>query len=181
MSYLLDRLHNDHKNFAKLLAYIELQLDCIKKCDVVDFETILIAMQYMRDYPDEIHHPLENVIFSYFIQHYDFSHKAIKELMHEHEGMPKLTEKIISMLEYVVSETPVNRDEFCEFLTEYLDVQKAHMNAEESKVYPYIYEAMQEDDWKQLQNEIQESNDPLFEQPRDENYRLLLKKINAAV
>ncbi len=181
MSQLLDILHEDHKNFIKLLTFIESQLECIKNCEVVDFETILIAMIYMRDYPDKIHHPRENTIFQYFLQKYDTSNDEILELMNEHEGMPQLTEKIIDMLERVVSEAPINRYEFCENLSEYLDVQKEHMNLEESAVYPAINENMKDSDWSILAEELSIIPDPLFHEPKDEKYSLLLHKISAAV
>ena len=181
MSNLLDKLHNDHKNFSKLLKYTELQLGRVKDCEVVDFETLLIALEYMKDYSDAIHHPLENVLFGYFLEHYDLDREEIDHLMNEHEGMPQLTDKIIEMLECVISEMPVERRLFCERLAEYIDVKKKHMNHEESAIYPSLYKNMKEEDWQALNDTLSNTTDPLFDQPIKKNYQLLLARITAAI
>ncbi len=181
MTELLDNLHDDHKNFVKLLEFLESQLNCIKNCEVVDFELILMAMIYMKEYPDEVHHPQENIIFNYFLEHYKDSHDDILALMQEHVSMPQLTDRIIDMLESIVCETPINRDEFCEHLAKYIDVQKQHMNQEESAVYPAIYEHFKPDDWKNLNMQLDNVPDPLFHDPTEKKYSQLLLKVSTAM
>ncbi len=181
MSNLLDKLHNDHKNFIKLFRFIELQLQRIKDCEVVDFETVLVSITYMKDYSDAIHHPLENIIFKYFLDHYDIHHDPIVRLMNEHDDMPLLTERLIEMLQCVVSEMPIKRDEFCDSLSEYIEIQKAHMNLEESDVYPILYETLNEIDWMALSDELNNAHDPLFDTPKSESYKLLLNMVTAAI
>lgn len=181
MNNLLDKLHNDHKNFIRLLTYIEHQLQIIKDCDLVDFQTIQFSIEYMKDYSDVIHHPQENIIFKYFIEHYDLNHNVIHGLMDEHEIMPTLTEKIIDMLECVISDVPISRAEFCEKLSEYINIQKNHMDHEESDVYPILYKEMTTEDWKALTSQYEDINDPLFGHPENKKYQELLNNINSVI
>ncbi|MDW3094632.1 MAG: hemerythrin domain-containing protein [Gammaproteobacteria bacterium] len=181
MNNLLDKLHKDHINFIKLFAFIELQLERIKNCEVVDFETILTSIKYMKDYSDEIHHPLENIIFKYFLDHYDAERDVITQLMGEHENMPLLTEKLINMLQCVIIEMPIKRDEFCDDLSNYICIQKEHMNYEESSIYPALYAHLNDNDWQSLKSEVDDVNDPLFEIPRNESYQLLFNKITSSI
>ena len=181
MGNLLDKLHNDHVNFIKLLTFIERQLNCIKECEVVDIEKILFSVKYMKDYPDAIHHPLENIVFTYFLEHYDYCCDEIIELMQEHEEMPLLTETVINMLQCVLSEQPIGRKELCDKLSIYIEIQKAHMNHEESKIYPVLYEIMKDEDWQGLDKTLNVSNDPLFDVPRNEDFQSLYETITAAM
>jgi len=181
MNNLLDKLHNDHKNFSKLLSYAELQLEQIKVFEVIDFETMLYALEYMRDYSDSVHHPLEDIIFKYFLDHYRLSHFEITQLMNEHEEMPQLTEKIINMLQCIINEAPINRHEFCASLSKYINFQKQHINHEESVIYPSIQKNMEEHDWLTLSMESNMDSDPLFDQPSTQNYQLLLEKLIATI
>ena len=181
MENLLDKLHLDHVNFIKLLTFIECQLDHIQNCEIVDFETILFSMKYMKDYPDAIHHPLENIVFNYFLNQYDQLRDEIAELLHEHENMPLLTDKVVDMLQCVITEEPISRHLLCENLARYLDVQKAHMNREECEIYPVIYKIMKDSDWKALDETLTVSNDPLFDVPRNESYQLLFKTITSSM
>ena len=135
----------------------------------------------MKDYSDVIHHPLENIVFNYFLEYYDVNHDDIAHLMNEHEAMPELTKKIIYMLECVISEMPIERNLFCERLTEYIDVQKQHLNYEESKVYPCLSSNMKEHDWQALDVDLNKVDDPLFDQPTDKSYQLLLSRVTAAM
>ena len=181
MDNLLDKLHKDHVNFINLFTFIESQLQLIKDCQIVDFETILLSLEYMKEYSDEIHHPLENIIFKYFLEHSDDRHDEIIQLMNEHEDMPLLTGNIINMLQSVVAEMPIKRGDLCDSLSGYIDIQKEHMNHEESDIYPVLYANINENDWQTLGAELDDVNDPLFDIPRNESYQLLLNKITESI
>lgn len=181
MPEILNKLHDDHINFIQLINYLELQLACIQDCKVVDFELILLAMTYMQEYPDDVHHPQENIIFNYYSQKYNTCSDDIAELMQQHETMPQLTDSILDMLQSIVCETPINRSEFCEILATYIDTQKQHMNLEEAAVYPDINQHMSADDWKSVLTEWEVTPDPLFHDPMDKKYAFLLQKLSMEI
>lgn len=181
METILDTLHNDHVNFIKLLIFIENEIDKIKKCELVDFETMLLCMKYMKEFPDAIHHPLENILFEYYLKHYDDHRDEINALFHEHEEMPVLTENILHMLQSVLAEEPISRDALCENLSKYIDIQKSHMNHEESVIYPVLYSAMKDNDWKKLHDLKEVSVDPLFGKNKKESYQSLFTIITASI
>ena len=181
MGNILDSLHTDHKNFSKLLSYLDHQVTCIKDCEVVDFDTIMLCIKYMKEFPDAIHHPLENIIFDYFLQHHGSYKEEIKSLFHDHEEMPVKTEKILTMLQSVLAEEPINRDSLCDTLSTYIEDQKAHMNYEESTVYPELYKKMNDNDWKTLNEFIEVNDDPLFGDNKKERYESLFTIIKSSL
>ena len=162
MMVILDNLHNDHINFSKVLSFLELQLKKLKACDEADLELILLAIQYMKEYPDQIHHPYENIVFRYYLEHYPDEHDAIKALIEEHDEMPSLTLRLLEMLQAILVDEPQSREVLCKFLDQYIKTQKAHMDIEEESVYPLLKSCMHKDDWRQVDNSLGDMNDPVF-------------------
>ena len=177
MKPILDKLHNDHLNFAKLLEFLEKQLQLLKDCKRTDLESVLDALRYMKEYPDLIHHPLENVVFKYFLDHYDDVNKELNLLLQEHNELPELTNKLIEMLQAALANEPQEREKLSGYLKEYIHVQKEHMNKEESPVYPVMDSTLSDDDWENINSELVFVKDPMFGDKAKHSYQELLQKV----
>ena len=177
MEPVLNKLHEDHKNFIKLLRFLEEQLRLLENCENSDLEATFDAIRYMKEYPDFVHHPLENVIFKYFLENYSEVHDELVGLLQEHEEMPVLTDKLIEMLKGALSDIPQEREELCESLKKYLEVQKEHMNREEASVYPTINSILDESDWKKMDSELVNIQDPMFGNKVEKSYQRLFQQI----
>lgn len=162
MSVILEKLHEDHKNFSRLLVFLETQLSLLENCESSDISTMVEAIEYMKNYPDLIHHPLENIVFQYYLDHYDSANADILGLIHEHDEMPELTNNLLAILESILADVPQERKVLCSNLETYISVQKEHMNNEEAKIYPLLNSALDEKDWKNIDSELTEVEDPLF-------------------
>ena len=67
MPNMLKKLRNDHFNMKRLLSIIEIDLQAAEDEQLVDFELIRNAIEYMMDAPDVTHHPTENLIFDILV------------------------------------------------------------------------------------------------------------------
>ncbi len=177
MNHILNKLHEDHKNFSKLLSFLEHQLYLLEKCENSDLSTTLDAIKYMKEYPDNVHHPLENIVFKYFLDHHEQAREEITELLHEHEGMPILTENLLRMLEGALADVPQKREELCSCLKKYISIQKEHMQQEEAYVYPILNSILDESDWGKIDSELAHIEDPLFSRKAEKTYQGLLQRI----
>jgi hemerythrin-like domain-containing protein len=177
MQNILSKLHRDHLNFIKLLDYLEEQHRLLEKCENTDLELVLDAIWYMKEYPDLVHHPLENVVFKYFLQHYADAQEDIDALLHEHEEMPELTNKLLGMLRGALVDVPQSREELCAYLKEYISVQKEHMNEEEARIYPLLNSKLNENDWQKIDSELAHIEDPLFGNKVEKSYQNLLQYV----
>lgn len=173
----LIKLHEDHKNFLKLLSFLEEQRLLLKDCKHTDLSSIVDAIRYMKEYPDFIHHPLEDIIFKYFLENHKDACEEINRLIHEHEEMPQLTEKLLEMLQSALADIPQSRDDLCASLKEYITIQKEHMNQEEAFVYPILNSKLNNKDWKKIDTELAHVEDPLFGTKIEEGYQRLLAQI----
>ena len=177
MSTILDKLHEDHKNFSKLLVFLEDQLNLLESCESSDIATMVEAIEYMKNYPDLIHHPLENVVFQYYLDHYDNANEKVQELLHEHEEMPELTNKLLGILESVLADVPQERKTLCSSLDSYISAQKEHMNNEEANIYPLLNSTLKDKDWQSIDSELADIEDPLFGRQIENSYQRLRQHI----
>lgn len=177
MNTILEKLHSDHINFSKLLAFLEQQLGLLEDCKISNLDAMLDAVRYMKEYPDQIHHPLENIVFKYFLEHYSQQHASINELLHEHDEMPALTEKLLEALQNAVLGLPQEREKLCALLTEYISVQREHMDEEEVHVYPSLNSCLSTSDWQEIDNELAATADPLFGEKVQHSYQNLYRQI----
>ena len=173
----LIKLHEDHINFLKLLTFLEEQRLLLKDCKHTDLSSIYDAIRYMKEYPDFIHHPLENVVFKYYVEHHKEAREEINRLIHEHEEMPLLTDKLLEMLQSALADIPQSRDDLCASLKEYISIQKEHMNQEEAFVYPILNTKLSNKDWIKIDTELAHVEDPLFGTKVKEAYQELLAQI----
>ncbi len=177
MENVLDKLHEDHKNFSRLLAYLSENLKLLEGYEDCDLEDISDAIKYMKQYPDCVHHPLEDVVFKYYKQHDDAMKEQIEGLLREHGELPALTEKLSEMIDSARAGIPQSREELCNYLRDYLSVQIEHMNLEEATVYPEIRKNLTAKDWDSIDSNLADKNDPMFGEQVEQSYAGLLERI----
>ncbi|MEJ2115012.1 MAG: hemerythrin domain-containing protein [Gammaproteobacteria bacterium] len=177
MENIINKLQNDHKNFVKVLRFLERQYQLLEDCDRSDLSSTLDAIKYMKEYPDYIHHPLENVVFKYYLEHYEGAHEKIIDLLREHEELPVLTNKLIEMLQGILSDVPQKREELCADLNNYISILKEHLNEEEAHIFPIINSKLGENDWKNIDTELAYVEDPMFGEKVEKAYRGLVQHI----
>lgn len=177
MQPILEKLHKDHKNFFMLLEYLEQQAKFLKDCDRIDLELILDSLRYMREYPDFIHHPLEDVVYKYVLEHFDEVHNELVFLLHEHDELPELTNKLIEMIQAASASEPQDREKLYKYLTDYISTQKEHMNKEENPVYPVIDSTLSDRDWNNIISKLEFAQDPMFGDRAKRCYQELLQKV----
>ena len=177
MKTILEKLHSDHINFSKLLRFLQQQQHLLEECKISDLAGMYDAVRYMKEYPDYVHHPLEDVVFRYFLKHHGQQHESIGELLHEHEGMPALTERLLEALQNAQGGLPQDREELCKMLEEYISVQRKHMDEEEAHVYPVLNSSLSPRDWQEIDDDLARVEDPLFGKKVQESYRRLFQQI----
>ena len=153
------------------------QLALLKKNELVDLEGLLGAVRYMKEYPDYVHHPQEDVIFNYYLSKHDTKKSTIHSLLNEHQTMPPLTDKLSIMLQNAIFSVPQKREELCAYLEEYIDTQKKHMDFEEATIYPILRESLTDNDWNQVEDKLKQVDDPLFGNQVETSFKELLQQI----
>ncbi len=177
MHQLLVELHQDHVNLGKVLRILENQLGLLRSGEDADIYVLSEIVDYVQSYPDLVHHPREDVIFSVYRersrQHYDL----IERLMEEHQVLVASTTDLRVSLDQWQFDSPVPREHIAGLLTEYLRLQWEHLNLEESTIYNLLAEGLDAGDWERIEAAIPEGSDPLFTDQMRRRYQNIYEHV----
>ena len=149
---VLARLLVEHDHILKTLNLLEMQFLDICRGGTPDYSLMRSILVYIQEYPEQVHHPLEDKIFSILLEHVD-EVELIQELIAEHEELEAETRKLresAKLLETGVGSTEDIKKQLSSFLVR----QRRHLYIEEETVHPLIESALTEEDWSYVQSAV---------------------------
>ena len=149
---MLARLLVEHDHILKTLNFLEMQFLDLCRGGTPDYSLMRSILEYIQEYPEQVHHPLEDRIFSILLVRVDET-GLIEKLIAEHAELETETRKIsesLKLLEYGA----VPREDIMQQLSTFLIRQRQHMYIEEEKVHPLIESALTEEDWDHVQSAV---------------------------
>lgn len=179
MHKYMAELHQDHVNLARLLTILEQQS---KRLDSEDEQPDLLLLvdiaHYIRNYPDLVHHPKENIIYEAFARQSPEAKAVIEELLSQHHSMPSATTEFEDMIDSVAhGENIIEKTTLKTRLDEFIELQKTHMDIEEEQLFPLINQTLTDDDWLGLEKSLSDAKDPLFGDKIIDHYQRLYSYI----
>lgn len=162
MSGMIKQLHIDHINMARLLDLIDEQMEAFQTGETPDYVLMADIMQYMANYPDLFHHPAEDLIFGRLAELDEGIRPTAADLIQEHAALTRQGEALLDVLKTIMNEYPVEREDLESGAREYVSRLRAHMNREESRMFPMAREALKEEHWEEIQTAMGNMEDPLF-------------------
>ena len=149
---MLARLLVEHDHILKTLNSLETQFLEFYRGITPDYSLVRSTLEYIHEYPEQVHHPLEDQIFSILLERVDQA-KVIEELMVEHEQLETETRKLIESVRLVESGV-IPTEELMKKLSSFLIRQRQHVYIEEEKVHPLIESVLSEKDWEYVQSVV---------------------------
>ena len=149
---MLTRLLVEHDHILKTLNLLEMQFLDLCRGGTPDFSLMRSILEYIQEYPEQIHHPLEDKIFSILLERVD-EVELIQELIAEHTELETETRKIRESLK-LLETGAVSPEDIMKLLSAFLIRQRQHMYIEEEKVHPLIESALTEEDWEHVQSAV---------------------------
>ena len=147
---MLTRLLVEHDQLAKTLNYLEMHFMELCRGGKPDYSLMHSLLEYIHEYPEQIHHPLEDKVFSILNERVDES-ELIQELIEEHEELENRTRKLRESLR-LLEGNALSSDDLIKQLSEFLIRQRQHMYLEEQKIHPLIERFITEEDWIHVQS-----------------------------
>ena len=172
---MLNRLLVEHDHILRKLSLLELQYLDLCRGKIPDYSLMRSIIVYIQEYPEKIHHPLEDMIFSILLKRKD-DVDFVQELITEHTQLEVVTRKLRESLESLSSGT-VSKEELKQQLSEFLVGQRRHIYREETDVYPLIQSVLTKEDWQQLHSAVPVLDEPMFGRRTREDYERLYREI----
>jgi hemerythrin-like domain-containing protein len=142
---------------------------------VPDYSLMRSIIVYIQEYPEQIHHPLEDMIYSILLKRVD-DVEFVQELITEHTQLEVVTRRLRDSIESLSSDI-ASKEELKQQLSEFLVGQRQHIYTEEIKVYPLVQSVLTKEDWRQLQSMVPILDGPIFGRRTRDDYERLYREI----
>ena len=162
MSKIMRQLRTDHSHVARLLGFMDRQLDLVKAGANADFALMEDAMRYVTGYADKYHHPREDLVFARLRERDKGLGSVLDSLEREHEALARKGAAFLSVLGRVVDGALAERADFEAQGRDYVAFLRAHMQREDTEVFPRADNALADGDWREIDQAMEVQEDPLF-------------------
>lgn len=157
-THIIGRLKEEHEQLLRKLNLLELHYLDMCRGETPDCSLMKSILVYVQEYPEQIHHPLEDMIYAILLERVDDS-ESVRKLIPEHTKLETVTRELIQLLESC-SECRASAEKLKQQLSEFLVGQRQHIYIEESEVFPLVQRALTDKDWKRLENMTPILDDP---------------------
>ncbi|WP_028862232.1 hemerythrin domain-containing protein [Psychromonas aquimarina] len=177
---MLAIIRNDHANINQLLSILRKKIIRLEQDEKIDYRLIKAMITYLREYSDKYHHPMEDLIYEYYLKYRVVPDEVANRLSREHKLISKATIELDELLDMILLDAIVPKEHCIKKLNDFVKFQSAHLAYEEQEVLPAIKESLSPDDWSTLQQQWlhDEYSDPLFGDTISDQYRELADRIN---
>jgi hemerythrin-like domain-containing protein len=171
-------LEAEHERLEKLLQVIEREAVALERQQECDRPLLALAIEYWRTYPDQCHHPKEDLVLTQMLRRgVPGSDELHRRFTAGHEALGALSASVADALE--PSNSPASTSEIAALLRRFVDENRQHMALEEVQVFAVAHRCLAEDDWEDIDFELLDRNDPVFNRPLEQRYHVLLDEILA--
>jgi hemerythrin-like domain-containing protein len=160
---VMARLLEDHQLIGQVMHRLEHEIDGLQGSEVgSSYLALDRIVEYMADYADVTHHPLEDRLFDRLL------HKGVSpterhlvfQNLGQHQQIFAATRALQAELELrMLNDSGEDALELLEHAEAYLRQQRRHMSFEETHLFPLAQYHLQNSDWNALAEELGKAED----------------------
>jgi hemerythrin-like domain-containing protein len=163
---------------SKLLSLFEREIDRLATGARADLVLVDDILAYVSHYPQEVHHPMEDLLYAAFARLVPDAASHVADLHGEHVHLTQLTDRLTMQLRAIGAGQMVNRQEVERLGREYVTASREHMEQEDEQIFPAIRESLGETTWRALGRKVAHRvNDPNFHQQHRVPYDRLFYRV----
>ena len=131
MSNIIQILLEEHRNIDKLLLVLEHELEVFDRSEEPDYEILQAVIQYFQDYPENCHHPKEDMVFEKLKVRDPAAAKRIGDVEAEHKIETNRLRRLVEAVEEILAGREFLRQTFHDVVHDFIKHQRQHMDKEE--------------------------------------------------
>jgi len=177
---MINSIHQDHKNMMGLLQVLDHKATLLQQEKKIDYQVVMSILMYLKKYADKYHHPLEDLIYSYYLSYKNAPEIVANRLSKEHKKLKVMTTELIEIIQQVLLDAIVSNKVVSDKLTLFITSQMQHLDYEEQEILPTIKKNLTPDDWENLRQQWlhYEHVDPLFGDKVSEEFKVLAELLH---
>ncbi|MBT6535818.1 MAG: hypothetical protein HOK98_06505 [Rhodospirillaceae bacterium] len=173
MPDILQILADDHANMRALMQLLETEIDKMADGGSADVGTISAVAEYLLEYPDRFHHPVEDLLIQGMQAAGAVPGSSVEALEAEHARISRLAGELHDAAVAIASEQTMRRDVFVECARRYIAALRRHMDIEDTDFFPRAEEFLTAEDRAAIAARLPDLDDPLFGTATRDRYRVL--------
>ena len=162
MPEYLSTLLDEHRYFQSLLDVAREQQALLDERGEVDLDILQRLLQYLAEYPEDHHHPREDLLFERLRDKDAGSGEALNTLLAGHEDIHKESSRLYFTVMRLNNGENIRRGPLARDLGRFVERYEKHMHDEEEVIFPRAVEVLGEEDWQALVASVEHIEDPLF-------------------
>ena len=177
MTSPIDRLQQDHANFARLLKVLDSALARIEAFEQEDGEVMRDAMHYITRYSDQVHHPTEDLVYARLADKSPAAREQLAGVPRDHDALGKESQALSDIFERIVDGDLVERQLVIDEGRHFIEHLRQHMLLEEQYLFPTARKVLDAQDLGEVEQILRDSRDPIFGDVVEEDFKDLLQHI----
>lgn len=170
MTALVQDILHEHRNLSQVLALFERELGAFEAGERFDAELWHLILDYLREFPAQVHHPKEDLIYRRLIDRGGEDAAAVYDLEAEHVRLKATLDRLAGLVEAVERDVELPRSLLVEAARDFLAFQRSHMVREEESFLPFAESHLEPEDWQAIAAQADKRADPLFDEKQAERF-----------
>ena len=177
MSRIIEILTEEHQNIEMLLRVLEQELGVFDRGERPDYEILQAIIQYFQDYPENCHHPKEDLVFKKLKVRNPAAARRIGDVESEHQVETNRLRQLSQAVEEIVAGREFLRQTFHNVVHDFIEHQRQHMDKEERLLFPAATKALQLEDWAEISAQLNDGKYRTFNGVREKTLHVLQRTI----
>ena len=131
----LSTLYDEHRYFQSLLDIVREQQEMLEDGYRPHLSLLREALEYLADYPDDYHHPREDLLFDRMRNTSTDTQRALDSLIAGHDEINRESNRLYFAVTRACNGEDVRPRKLAEGLKYFVDQYEKHMQVEEEKVF----------------------------------------------
>jgi hemerythrin-like domain-containing protein len=177
MSNIIQVLLEEHRNIDKLLLVLEHELEVFDRSEEPDYEVLQAVIDYFQGYPEDCHHPKEDLVFEKLKLRDPAAAERIGDAETEHKVEGLRLRRLVEAVEDILAGRELLRQTFHEVVHDFIKHQRQHMDKEERLLFPAAVQRLRPEDWAAIDARANDRKDPLFNGAIETKFQALQRTI----
>jgi hemerythrin-like domain-containing protein len=170
-------LQLEHRKIASVLTFLRQQLTEIERDEPANRHLLESALDYLSGYPDQCHHPKEDLVYRKLVARFPELTESLKDLGKEHEELAYRTRSLRQAIREWQQDSPTEIETPVDQLRAFVDYYRLHMRVEEQVFFPMALQRLSRDDFAEIDFALYEQLNQSLDREAEARYGELLAAI----
>lgn len=167
---IIELLTGEHRNIERLLTVLEHELEVFDRGGRPDYEVIRAIISYFEVYPEQFHHPQEDLVFAKLKLRDPAAAAKIGNLAGEHEKGTRRLRMVAEAVDAVLADREMLRQTVDGIIRDFIEQERRHMSMEDRYFFPAAVNALTPQDWTDIAGAVTRNKDPLFSEFTEQRF-----------